>query len=121
MGIGLKRFSIRALEVLKQRSWPGNVRELQNVIESGLILSGGKSVQPEHIADRLIPSLSFRGSEASRGISPGQPAGATLAEVERNHLEAALTKTGGNQSQAARLLGISRATLIYRTKKYGLF
>jgi transcriptional regulator of acetoin/glycerol metabolism len=73
---------------------------------------------PEHIADRLIPSLSFRGSEASRGISQG--AGPTLAEVERSHLDAALKKTGGNQSQAARLLGISRATLLYRMKKHGL-
>ena len=96
------------------------MRELQNVIESGLILSGGKAIQPEHIADRLIPSLSLRASEASRGISQGEAAGPTLAEVERSHLEAALKKTGGNQSQAARLLGISRATLLYRMKKHGL-
>jgi transcriptional regulator with GAF, ATPase, and Fis domain len=73
---------------------------------------------PEHIADRLIPILSFRGSEASRGISQG--AGPTLAEVERSHLDAALKKTGGNQSQAARLLGISRANLLYRMKKHAL-
>ena len=44
----------------------------------------------------------------------------TLGDIERSHLDAALKKTGGNQSQAARLLGISRATLIYRMKKHGL-
>jgi DNA-binding protein Fis len=53
------------------------------------------------------------------GALGGSPA-PTLAEVERSHLESALKKTGGNQSQAARLLGISRATLIYRMKKHGL-
>jgi len=118
-GYGPEAVSKEALELLAEQDLPGNVRELQNVIESGLILSGGKPVQPEHIADRLIPSLSFRASEASRGISQGQAA-PTLAEVERSHLEATLKKTGGNQSQAARLLGISRATLIYRMKKHGL-
>jgi len=117
-GYGPEAVSKEALELLAEHDFPGNVRELQNVIESGLILSGGKAVQPEHLADRLIPGLSFRESEASRGISQG--AGPTLAEVERSHLEAALKKTGGNQSQAARLLGISRATFIYRMKKHGL-
>jgi len=117
-GYGPEAVGKSALELLAEHDFPGNVRELQNVIESGLILSGGKAVQPEHIAERLIPGLSFRESEASRGISQG--AGPTLAEVERSHLEAALKRTGGNQSQAARLLGISRATLLYRMKKHTL-
>ena len=117
-GYGSEAVSKEALGLLAEHDFPGSVRELQNVIESGLILSGGKAILPEHIADRLIPTLSFRVSDTSRGISQG--AGPTLAEVERSHLEAALKKTGGNQSQAARLLGISRATLIYRMKKHGL-
>ena len=117
-GYAPEAVSKEALALLAEHDFPGNIRELQNVIESGLILSGGRPVQPEHIADRLMPALSFRASEASRGISQG--AGPTLAGVERSHLDAALKKTGGNQSQAARLLGISRATLIYRIKKHGL-
>jgi len=117
-GYAPEAVSKEALALLAEHDFPGNIRELQNVIESGLILSGGRPVQPEHIAERLMPALSFRASEASRGISQG--AGPTLAEVERSHLDAALKKTGGNQSQAARLLGISRATLIYRIKKHGL-
>jgi DNA-binding NtrC family response regulator len=105
-----------ALELLAEHDFPGNVRELQNVIESGLILSGGKPVQPEHVADRLMPQAA-----SLKPQSPSIPDdGVSLAEVERSHLEAALRKTGGNQSQAARLLGISRATLIYRMKKHGL-
>ncbi|MBM3332407.1 sigma-54-dependent Fis family transcriptional regulator [candidate division WOR-3 bacterium] len=115
-GYGPEAVSKEALELLAEHDFPGNVRELQNVIESGLILSGGKPVVPEDIAERLMPQAS--------GLKPQAPSipddGLSLADVERSHLEAALKKTGGNQSQAARLLGISRATLIYRMKKHGL-
>ncbi len=115
-GYGPDAVSKPALELLAEHDFPGNVRELQNVIESGLILSGGKPVQPEHIAERLIPQASSLKPQA-----PSLPDdGVSLADVERSHLEAALKKTGGNQSQAARLLGISRATLLYRMKKHGL-
>jgi DNA-binding NtrC family response regulator len=115
-GYGPEVVSREALELLAEHDFPGNVRELQNVIESGLILSGGKPVLPEHIAERLMPqAASFRPQ------APNIPDdGVSLAAVERSHLEAALKKTGGNQSQAARLLGISRATLLYRMKKHGL-
>ncbi len=115
-GYGSEAVSREALGLLAEHDFPGNVRELQNVLESGLILSGGEPVQPEHIAERLMPQ--------STGLKPQAPNipddGVSLAAVERGHLEAALKKTGGNQSQAARLLGISRATLLYRMKKHGL-
>ena len=115
-GYGPDAVSKPALELLAEHDFPGNVRELQNVIESGLILSGGKPVSPEHIAERLMPQAASRKPQA-----PSIPDdGVSLADVERSHLEAALKKTGGNQSQAARLLGISRATLLYRMKKHGL-
>ena len=103
-----------ALELLAEHDFPGNVRELQNVIEFGLILSQGKSVLPEHIADRLAPQA----GDATRPQIPD--AGVSLEEVERGYLAEVLRKTGGNRSQAARLLGISRATLLYRIKKHGL-
>jgi len=120
-GYGPETVSREALELLAEHDFPGNVRELQNVIESGLILSGGKPVQPDHIAERLMPQAASAGHDRnSLGVSDRVPSATTLAEVERSHLEAALRKTGGNQSQAARLLGISRATLIYRMKKHGL-
>ncbi len=125
-GYGPDAVSKPALELLAEHDFPGNVRELQNVIESGLILSGGKVVQPEHVADRLMPRGGDMTQSSSIGIvsqadaSDRVPSAATLAEVERSHLEAALKKTGGNQSQAARLLGISRATLLYRIKRHGL-
>jgi DNA-binding NtrC family response regulator len=121
-GFGPEAVSREGLELLAEHDFPGNVRELQNVIEYGLILSGGRPVQPEHVADRLIPASASslrQSSLGDLGALGGSPA-PTLAEVERSHLESALKKTGGNQSQAARLLGISRATLIYRMKRHGL-
>jgi len=115
-GYGPEAVSSEALALLAEHDFPGNVRELQNVIESGLILSGGKAVQPEHIAERLMPQAASPKPQA-----PNIPDdGVSLADVERSHLEAALKKTDGNQSQAARLLGISRATLLYRMKKHRL-
>jgi DNA-binding NtrC family response regulator len=115
-GYGPQAVSKEALELLADHDFPGNVRELQNVIESGLILSGGKPVLPEHIAERLMPQAT-----STKPQSPDIPDdGVSLAAVERSHLDAALKKTAGNQSRAARLLGISRATLLYRMKKHGL-
>jgi DNA-binding NtrC family response regulator len=115
-GYGPETLSPDALELLTGHDFPGNVRELQNVIESGLILSQGHRILPEHIADRLMPRPP--GSDAS------DPTGRSdlprLGAAERGLLEAALRKAGGNQSEAARLLGISRATLLYRIKKHGL-
>ncbi|MFO7675048.1 MAG: sigma-54 dependent transcriptional regulator [bacterium] len=104
------------LELLAGHDFPGNVRELQNVIESGLILSQGRAVAPGDVADRLMPGEPA--AACGRPVIPDE--GIALADVEREYLAEVLRKTGGNQSRAARLLGISRATLIYRMKKHGL-
>ncbi len=104
-----------ALKLLQEHDFPGNVRELENVIEFGLILSQGKQIKPEHIAERLMPS---RVDELQLPDIPDD--GMSLAEIERNYLVAVLKKTKGNRTRAAKLLGISRATLLYRMKKYGL-
>ncbi|HDR00442.1 MAG TPA: sigma-54-dependent Fis family transcriptional regulator, partial [candidate division WOR-3 bacterium] len=104
------------LELLAGHDFPGNIRELENVIESGLILSQGRPLAADDVADRLIPGEPVR--SCGPPLIPDE--GVSLHEVERNYLAEVLAKTGGNQSRAARLLGISRATLIYRMKKHGL-
>jgi len=103
------------LAVLADHDFPGNVRELQNVIESGLILSQGRELSPGSVADRLMP-----GTKAGSARPQIPDEGVSLAGVERDYLVEVLKKTGGNQSRAARLLGISRATLLYRMKKHGI-
>jgi DNA-binding NtrC family response regulator len=102
-----------ALELLLRYAWPGNVRELRNVLERALVLSTG-TVLPEHLpSDLRSPgSIAQRVFDAKR-IPP-------LVEVERQHLERALVLLAGNRSRVAEALGISRATLHAKIKRYGL-
>lgn len=108
-----------AMELLQRYRWPGNVRELRNVIERTVILLQDDIIQ----AADLPPELRFQGGDARKeGVSAECPfelpeGGIDLEAVERGLLEQALTRTGGNQSAAARLLGISRYALRYRMEK----
>ncbi len=107
----------RAMELLQGYRWPGNVRELRNVMERTIILLAGDVIQPSD----LPPELRF-GSAPSGTTVRGCPFvlpedGVDLEAVERGLLAQALDRTNGNQSAAARLLGISRYALRYRMEK----
>jgi two-component system, NtrC family, response regulator AtoC len=101
--------------------YPGNVRELHNIIERALILETGRLITPKalgvevtNLADRTHPpQFGIEGTVAR------STAVRSLEEEERRHIAAALTETGGNRTQAARLLGISVPTLYSKIKKYG--
>jgi two-component system response regulator AtoC len=101
-------FSREVNDFLLKYQWPGNVRELENTIERAVILARGR-----HIG---IDSLLQRASELGTSAIPG----ASLKEVERNHITGVLKQTSGNYTEAARILGISRATLYHKVKAYGL-
>jgi len=104
-----------AMALLHRYHWPGNVRELQNVIERALILCQGEEIRPRHLPKEL--------QDGSSSLPPSLPAGdedMTLEQVEKLLIQRALAKTGGNRTQAARLLGISRSALLYRMHKFGL-
>ncbi len=96
--------------------WPGNVRELENVIERLVVLARG-----DEIAFNELPDFLRRERPALDAIQLElPPQGISLEAVEKELIVRALRKCGGNQSQAARYLDISRKTLIYRMEKYGL-
>ena len=107
-----------AIRVFEAYSWPGNVRELRNVLERAIILEDTQEIRPEHLP------VEIRGSAQPPGGGDGiirLPAeGLCMEDIERNVIEQALTRTGGNVAHAARLLGLSRDTLRYRMKKYDL-
>ncbi len=108
----------RAMERLQGWRWPGNVRELRNVIERTIILL------PHDVIDLADLPGELR-AEQPRGVSKGCPfvlpdEGVDLEQVDRGLTEQALARVGGNQSAAARLLGISRYALRYRMEKFGL-
>jgi two-component system, NtrC family, response regulator AtoC len=113
-----------ALAALEAHSWPGNVRELKAVIERAILLARGSAITPKHLA------FTRRMAEPVRPATSAPPARAAdpLAELtedqrsERARLVQALEDCGGNQSRAAKQLGISRTTMVtklgfYRIKR----
>ncbi|HSB53265.1 MAG TPA: sigma-54 dependent transcriptional regulator, partial [Gemmatimonadales bacterium] len=101
-----------ALERLLAHGWPGNVREMRNVLERALILARGQmSVGIEH----LPGEFRARPGPGDRRHTP-----MTLDELERAHIERTLRHHTGNRTRAAQELGISRATLINKIKRYAI-
>jgi DNA-binding NtrC family response regulator len=118
-----KRFHSIAPEaeaVLRGYRWPGNVRELRNLLERIVLLESDESLREEHLPAEMVAQVEsvprvLRDALAARG--EGDPEARTLAEVEQEHILRVLDHTSGNRSQAARLLGISRQSLIERLKR----
>jgi DNA-binding NtrC family response regulator len=118
-GSPLRAISPAALNILEHYSWPGNVRELHNVVEWLTITCKQAEIGPEH----LPPSLKASGAPVPS--SPAAPPsllslGLSVEEVEKAMLQEALQKSGGNISEASRLLKVTRNTLRYRMAKYNL-
>lgn len=96
--------------------WPGNVRELENTIERIVVLTQGREVGAND-----LPSFLQHEPTSLEAIRLDLPStGISLGRLEKDVLLRALEKTNWNQSQAARYLGLSRKTLIYRMRKFGL-
>jgi DNA-binding NtrC family response regulator len=104
--------SADALAALMSHGWPGNVRELRNVLERGAVVAQGSVIQ--------LPDLGLRPTGASPGASAGRTEPPSLDEIERRHVVEVLSFTGGNVTQAARILGIDRVTLYNKMRRYQL-
>lgn len=112
----IKGISRQAMDELRDYNWPGNIRELENAIERAVILCDSGVIQPEHLP------ISVQRDE------PSQPAlnidipdqGIDLETLEKQLIKKALEKTGGNQTKAAKLLGLTRSALIYRMQRDGI-
>jgi transcriptional regulator with AAA-type ATPase domain len=108
-------------DALAHHRWPGNIRELRNTVERALVLAGGGRVKPEHLT--LEPRRSSVPTMPIERLTPPEAAPSlanAVAEVERQRILDALERCGGNQTRAARMLGISRNTLLTRLDTYGL-
>ncbi len=106
-------FSSEALGYLAKYYWPGNVRELKNAVERAAWEAEDRRIEAEDLPEDI---------RGSREIVPaaGGMAGLTLAQMERIMIERALTASGGNREQAAKMLGIGTRTLYRKIKEYGL-
>ena len=118
-GKPVERIDPRSHGLLLGYPWPGNVRELSHVIERAVLWSRGPTLQIEHLALE-VPSDAPAAVDEQQPSGPSRPAGMDLEGQERSLIEQALRETEGNQTRAAQRLGISRDTLRYRLKKYGL-
>jgi two-component system, NtrC family, response regulator AtoC len=112
LGISAPQITESAFEQLTTYGWPGNVRELRNVIERAVALGGGSTITEIQLPESLRPP-----KPANPNPNPIQH---HVEEAERAAIAAAMAAENGNQTQAARRLGISRRTLVYKLTKYKL-
>ena len=103
-----------ACDLLLHHPWRGNIRELKNAIERVVLMEDGREVQEAHLA--FLAPATPPGRRESGLCLP--PEGIDLERLTRDLIVQALERTGGNRARAARLLGISRPTLIYRIDKH---
>jgi len=115
-GRPIPKLDAAVLDRFDRYDWPGNVRELENVIERLVVLSREPTVTADDLPEALRADLPTFGG-VRLDIPPD---GISLEDVEKGLLGEALRRCAGNQTRAARFLGISRQTLIYRLKKFGL-
>jgi len=106
--------------IFRAYRWPGNVRELKNLLERIVLLENDETLREDHLPAEMMAQVEslprvLREALAARGEGEGDMP--TLAEVEQEHILKVLESTQGNRSHAARILGISRQSLIERLKR----
>jgi two-component system, NtrC family, response regulator AtoC len=125
------------IEALQRHPWLGNVRELRNTIERAVLFAAGGPIRPEHLSlvqmnpprRNSVPTMPIErisqneitiGGPGMPPVSADSRLADSIADVERRRILDAMEKCGGNQTRAARMLGISRNTLLARLDAYGL-
>ena len=107
----LKPIGADAMRALIAYDWPGNVRELRNAIERAVVTCTGETIGLDNLPDSIAPAAA---GESVAAVASG----ATLQEIERAHIAAALQALGGNKTRAAKALGIGVKTLYRKIVKY---
>ncbi len=103
-----KQISEEALRLLRRHGWPGNVRELQHAVEAAMVLCEGDRILPEHLPAAMLQA------SGSGNVLP------TLEELEKLHIQKALSASGGHRANAARMLGISERNLYRKLREHSL-
>jgi len=116
-GLDAPRYSVPAIEQLQRYDWPGNIRELRNFCERMLVLLSGQVIKPGNLPIEMQPQIKTSVGSGGFALPEG---GIILEELEMDLIQQALDKSHGNQSKAARLLGLTRSALLYRMKKHAI-
>jgi DNA-binding NtrC family response regulator len=120
LGRPAPELSDQAAALLQQHDWPGNIRELRNVIELSVLLSDGEVIEARHIS--LDPQASPADATSDPPATQSSPDAnvGQEPEEERQRILRVLAECGGNQTKAARQLGMARGTLLARLDAYGV-
>jgi len=145
-GVPVPELTPAAIEAMRSYAWPGNVRELKNAMERAPFLSAGGPILPDHLPQTQFEEDPFPENEVTdvlanpaellanynrrstaddfqstaRNIPPPAAVPVIDDQAERDRITEALDQCGGNQTRAAKLLGISRRTLINRLDSFGM-
>ncbi len=106
--------SSEVMRLFMNYSWPGNVRELKSTLEYSYVLAEGDMILPEHLPE------TFREELQNPVANNETPSNYSNHEKQKQDLIQALKQSGGNKSQAARILGINRVTVLNRMRKFGI-
>ena len=120
MGRTIRGFAPKAIGLLCKHDFPGNVRELENVVERAVALTSSEIIDLDALPMFKSPSREYRALAADVLPDTGLDLDAHIGAIERKILSKALNRTGGNRTEAARLLKISLRSIRYRLSKYGL-
>ncbi len=116
----IKGFSPQALDAMMRYAWPGNVRELENAVERAVIMCLGDTITEKELPLTLVSAPLDDVEDVKNDTTDFSLAGLSLDMVERRAIEQTLQNVDDNKSEAARRLGITRATLQNKLKKYGM-
>jgi two-component system response regulator AtoC len=117
LGMNAEGVSPEAMKVLLDYAWPGNVRELENTIERAMVLSDGPRIEVTGLPERLRESRDrIRQTLQSGELSIKK----TTRIIEEELIRKALRETGGNRTNAAKILEISHRALLYKIKEFGI-
>ena len=116
LGLEIDALNPAAGRVLQRYSWPGNIRELENVIERAIVMANGQTIELEDLPPYVQqpPTSDILADDANLSIKQAS------RRLEKTLIRRALERTGGNRTQAARVLEISHPALLYKIKAYGL-
>ena len=117
LGSEVNGVSPAAGRAMQAYSWPGNVRELENFIERAMVMSGGATIELEDLPPSLqakVEAMDFVADDDNLSIKEASK------RLEKSLIRKALEKTGGNRTQAAKILEISHPALLYKMKDYGV-
>ena len=111
-GTKVAGISKETMEILINYPWPGNVRELKGAFEYAFVTCYGDEIEPQHLPETIYSPKKFQPTPKKNAFN--------LTEIEKQELLEVLRQTGGNQSKAAEILGVSRVTVWNRMKRFGI-